>query len=101
MPVDGAIARRLLEREIQSEQRRQQVVLKAAGLLAKAWRHGIGVEKLHERLLRIQPGGDESRVQSFAVGKLDADSLSLAREDAMELYAGADRAAVLFDIPDE
>src|SRR5207249_187185 len=81
LSLGGAITRRFFQREIESEQRRQQVVLKTAGCGTDLGRNGVGVEKLHERLLRVQTRGNEPRVQSFAIGKLNADGLSLTRED--------------------
>src|SRR5262245_61429556 len=53
------VTRRLIEREVQAEQRREQVILELLSLLAHGRWNRLHWHQIDERLLRIQPGRNE------------------------------------------
>ena len=69
-----AVARRLAEIEVKSEQRRQQIVLEALRPVPNVARHRCGIDEIEKGLVRVERGGDEvPGADHFALGGFDPD----------------------------
>ena len=97
----GGPTRRLAERDVQREERGEEIVLEASGARADLGRHGVGREQVEEGLLRVQAGRDEVGGELFAGAEFDSGGTTVADEDLLQLDAATDFPAVLRDVCDE
>ena len=90
----GQVAWRLVQVEVEREQRRQQVVAKALGPLPNLSRHDRGIEKLEVGLMGVQRRCDQlARPYQLAVARLDAERAPVLHDDARRFGHQADVAA--------
>src|SRR5439155_26003647 len=86
MEGSRSVTRRFVERDVQTEQRREQVVLELRRLFAHRTR--FRRHQVEERLLRIQPGRNEAARMNLLPGcQFNARCATVVNEDAAQLDA--------------
>ena len=87
---------------MQTEQRREQVVLELHRLFAHRCRHRFRRHQIEKRLLRIQSGRNEAARMNLLPGsQFDARCPAVLHEDAAKFDAAPDFAPMLSDVGNE
>src|SRR5688572_1341334 len=96
------VTRWLVQRDVQAEERREQVVLEPRRGLAQRCGRRVRWHQLKKRLLRIQPGHNEgARVNLVPARQLNAAGAVILNENAPQFDAAPQLAAMLSDVGHE